>query len=441
MRRIRTLLQAACLVLPLTSGPVAFAQDGSPARSAKSRPTKRSQVPRPRARRQNKVDPATAFENPHGQRSARPRILGASDLQPGDLEVELVTEDAQLKANQDVTLHIKKMSIAEGNSESTTSAKTDAQGFVGFSGLQPETDYVYHVEYENNGAHYLSPEFQFRAGRGGVRVQLPVFSATSELGELVVLSRGLLALSPQDDKFVVRVFWRIENYSKRAWVPKDAIIPLPPGFKALQFSETGDEPRFQATGDGAVELAGTFTPGRHDLQFLFHLPTHGTDTLNLAWPASFNLGSLRVLLETGPNMQLKVAGFPDPEQQLNRKGQAMLIASRDFMAEKAQPPDEIQVTVTGIPTPPGGRNAAVALAAVIALFGLGQGLLGRRSGRQSRTRLSPADIARGSELILEELVEVEKARERGEIGRKMHERTRRQLLEAYARLRAESSPS
>ena len=98
-------------------------------------------------------------------------------------------------------------------------------------------------------------------------------------------------------------------------------------------------------------------------------------------------------------------------------------------------PDEIQVKVTGIPTPPQGRPVAVGLAAVLAVGGLA---LTRRRQRSSelRTDLSKEDRERAGELLLEELVQLEQAFQQGAIGRKTHEQAKRQLLEAYARLHA-----
>ena len=58
--------------------------------------------------------------------------------------------------------------------------------------------------------------------------------------------------------------------------------------------------------------------------------------------------------------------FPEPDETRNQDGQRRLIAGRDFLAEKVRAPDEIEVKISGIPTPAAGRTVAVALAAALA---------------------------------------------------------------------------
>jgi hypothetical protein len=51
------------------------------------------------------------------------------------------------------------------------------------------------------------------------------------------------------------------------------------------------------------------------------------------------------------------------------------------------------------------------------------------------------ETERAGELLLEELISLEQAFQQGAIGRKTYEQTKRQLLEAFARLRAEPEPA
>jgi hypothetical protein len=136
-------------------------------------------------------------------------------------------------------------------------------------------------------------------------------------------------------------------------------------------------------------------------------------------------------------MELKVVGFPAPEETRNQGGQRRLIAARDFVTEKTPPPEQIEIKISGIPTPAAGRSVAVGLAGLIALAGVAQSVGRRRSSGPARSQLTKEDLERASELLLEELINLEQAFEQGAIGRKTHEQARRQLLEAYARLGAE----
>jgi hypothetical protein len=136
-------------------------------------------------------------------------------------------------------------------------------------------------------------------------------------------------------------------------------------------------------------------------------------------------------------MNLKVKDFPEPDETRNKDGQRRLVASRDFLSEKVRAPEKVEVQISGIPTPAAGRSVAVGLAAAIALAGVAQSFGRRRSANPARSQLSKEDLARASELLLEELISLEQAFQQGSIGRKTHEQARRQLLEAFARLGAE----
>lgn len=379
-----------------------------------------------------------AFDNPHGKTAARPRVTAARDLNAGDVEVRVMSDELNSVANRTVRLLVKRLSIADGDSETVVEAVTDAQGIARFTGQKATSDYVYRVETTEGPATYQVPEFQFRANQGGSRVIFPIFPATTDLGSLILMSRGLMAIVPNNNRFMVDLIWRIENYSKTSWSPTDVIFELPEDFQALTFDKQSGA-QFVRHGDTAVRLDGTFTPGRHDLKFRFYLPINGEASKSFAFPAKLNLGSFKVFLESGPKMTMEVGGFEDVEEGRGRKGTRHLIASRDFMEEKTAAPSLIEVTIAGIPTPPAGRGVSVIVAAGLALLSLGQALFNRRRRKNASQALFTGDVERAQELILDELVGLEQAFARKEVGRKTHERTRRQLLEAYARLMATAS--
>jgi hypothetical protein len=177
------------------------------------------------------------------------------------------------------------------------------------------------------------------------------------------------------------------------------------------------------------------------MMFRFHLPTEGKSERTFHFPTSLNTGMVRVILESSPTMKLDVPGFPDAEESRNNEGQRRLMTGRDFVNDKVHAPDQIEVKISGIPTPPPGKMVAVGLAAALALGGLAQ-TLGRRRSTVVRSDLSKEDRERAGELLLEELISLEQAFAQGAIGRKTHEQAKRQLLEAYARLRAaEAEPA
>jgi hypothetical protein len=376
--------------------------------------------------------------NPHGPRSQGPRIVPSAELAKGTIEVRLISRDVDLIDNRQVTLSVTHESIAQGNKQSTLEATTSVGGIAVFPSQGTESDWVYKVSAAVGDAHFSTSQFQFKTGGEGLRIIIPVLKSSSDLNGLLILSRCLYAVIPQDNTFNVDVLWRIENYSEVAWVPDDTTYPLPAGAKALTIREAEGDGHFESANDGkAIRLAGTFGPGQQDLLLRFQLPADGKATRDLTFPAAAHLGTLRVLLDSSPTMSLKVDGAQQPEETRNQEGQRRLIATRDFLSEKVRAPDKIEVHIAGIPTPPAGRPVAVGLAAVIALGGLSQGL-GRRSKARtpSRALLSKEDREHAGKLLLDEMIRLERAFKQGEIGRKTHEQAKRQLLEAYARLGA-----
>ena len=375
--------------------------------------------------------------SPHGARRPGPRITPAADLPGGQIEVRLNSKDLKNIEGQEVTLLVSKQSIERGNTDSKLTARTDERGVARFDGQPTETDHIYDVQVAVGTARYSSGQFQFKAADTGLRVLVPIYESQSALDNMLLLTRTLIAVVPQDNMFVIDVLFRVENYGELSWLPENVVIKLPDGFKALVVREPNADGHFEAAGDEGVKLVGTLAPGQHDLMFRFHLPTEGRSDVTFKYPTNLNTGMVRVILESSPTMRLSMPGFPEPEETRSQEGQRRLIVGRDFLTEKVRAPDEIEVKISGIPTPPAGRSVAVGLAAAIALAGIAQSVGRRRATTAMRSDLSKEDRQRASELLLEELISLEQAFQQGSIGRKTHEQAKRQLLEAFARLRSD----
>jgi hypothetical protein len=91
------------------------------------------------------------------------------------------------------------------------------------------------------------------------------------------------------------------------------------------------------------------------------------------------------------------------------------------------------VVLTGLPTPGLGRWIAVFIAVAVAAFGVlyAAGLLDKVSSAKSENE---AERRRARELLLAELVELERLHERGQIGPRAYARGREELLNAVARI-------
>src|SRR5262249_29651473 len=151
--------------------------------------------------------------NPHGNRATMARIVPAPELAAGEIEVRLGSNEMGLIDDAEIKLSVSKQSIAQGNSNSEGRARTNIGGVAHFENQPTETDHIYTVTALVNGAQFSSQQFQFRAGAGGLRVLLPVYKAATDVNGILILSRALYAIIPQDNLFSVDMIWRLENYS------------------------------------------------------------------------------------------------------------------------------------------------------------------------------------------------------------------------------------
>ncbi len=437
MRRWFASLALACLAVTDSSWSLAQEDSDEAGEEVPSAGAQSDQAERPRGRRkraQTATTPTGQMVSPHGNRPAQPRIVPAPDLALGEIEVRLNSKKLDGIDGQEVRLEVSQQSIERGNTDSVLTATTDERGVARFPAQPVESDFVYQVRAKVGIAQYSTIQFQFKAGDTGLRVLLPVFESQTDVAGLMILSRVLYALVPQDDLFAVDVLWRIENYSEVSWTPDNVVLPLPEGFKALTIKNEDADAKFEPAGEVGVKFAGTFSPGQHDLLLRFHLPTEGESERKFTFPTFLNVGTVRVLLDTSPTMTIEIDEFGEPNESRNQQGQRRLVLARDYLTEKVKPPKEIEVRIAGIPTPPAGRTLAVALAGVIALGGIAESLARRRYRSSARSQLSKEDLERARELLLNELVSLEQAFQQGTIGRKTHEQARRQVLEAFARL-------
>ena len=96
-----------------------------------------------------------------------------------------------------------------------------------------QTDFGYVVKTSEGPASYESTRFHLTE-RGGTRVVVPLFPVSEDLNDFVLVSRAVVMVVPRDDQFTIDVLWRIENYTRKTWVPKDITLSMPAGFSAFQ---------------------------------------------------------------------------------------------------------------------------------------------------------------------------------------------------------------
>lgn len=419
MKRSLSCFAALLLLAPAS----AFAQDAPTAPSAHAAPASA----KPSARGDS-AGASPAPSNPHAAGLARDESSPAGDLPKGSIEANILSPDNAPIANAEVRLGIMFQRISEGESRSERSARADAQGRARFDGLNTGSDYSYRVTLKSGAAEYASTPFQL--GDVGHRVLLHVFPVTRDLSQALIGMRSFLYIEPRDDVFVFEVLYRIFNVGNVTWVPNDVVLALPAGFKAFSsqggMSDVGFE---QVEGRGA-RLKGTFTPGQHDVNLRFQLPKSADSTEVFQVSTLPRIAELRVIAEASPQMRLDVEGFEPVQVAANQQGKRVLV-TRKLLERGDELERGFSVTLSGLPVPGYGRWVAVGLALALGVLGFGaaNGSV-NLGGSESKAR----DLKRAREVLLNELVEVERSRERGDLGPSAYADARRVLLDALARL-------
>jgi hypothetical protein len=330
----------------------------------------------------------------------------------------------------EVRLGILFSRISEGESRSERVLRSDALGRVRFDGLTAASEYTYRASLRSGAAEYASDPFGLN-DRVGQRLRLHVLPVTDDIRAALVGMRGFVYIEPRDDVFSFEVLYRVFNIGKVTWVPKDVILRLPAGFKAFNSPKGMSDKGFELVEGEGARLKGTFTPGQSDVNFRFQVPKTSDPSVAFRLGALPRTAELRIIVEASAKMQLSVEGFETPQVSSNQQGKRVLVTRR-LLQRGDELDNGVSITVDGIPVPGSGRWIALAIAAALAAVGL--------ASARGYMRLDPSDLrqdqdlATARELLLSELVDVERAGRKGELGPRAHAEARRTLLDALARL-------
>jgi hypothetical protein len=420
-------LPRSSVSVPKVSASVAPTASASaaPSASASAAPMNpRAGVPNPHVQA---GDPHADVANPHARR-VQDMSQMAPDLPAGTIEVTIADADDRPLAGIDVRLGILSQKISEGEQRSSKNALTDAEGRVRFDGLGTTIDKSYNVTVASGGGEFGSSPFQLR-DTGGHRVLLHVYPTTSDMSRTVVLG-AFVSVEPRDDVFQLEMALHVFNVSKAAWIPSDVVIGLPDGFRAFAAGEAMSDARFEAIEGRGAALRGTFTPGEARVAFRFQVPKPAESEFTIDLKLPSRVAQAQVVAAANPEMTLEVAGFPEPETRQSPNGERVLITMKTI-ARGEDPISTMSMTLTGLRVPSSGRWVAVVIAVVFAVLG---GLAARGDIHVASAEKVQSDRARARELILHELVLVERARSSGDIGPNAYERAHRTLLDALARI-------
>jgi hypothetical protein len=389
--------------------------------------------------------PRAAFaQTPGGFHQGDPRELSepqadqlqpAADLPVGSIEAVIVDGNEKPIPNLEVRLGILFQTIAEGEKRTAKTAKTNEHGVVRFDGLTTGSSYSYRISAKNGLGEYGSSPFNLK-DTGGMRALLHVFPASSDVSVAVVGLRGFLYFETRDDVFQVEALFRVINLGRVAWVPQDVVMELPHGWKAFNAGEAMTDARFEPVEGRGVRLVGTYPPGQRDVSFRFQLPkgSSGSATFRVRPPP--RVAEMRVIAVASQHMGLEVPDWEAPREGTGPRGDRVLV-TRKVVSRGADEIREFSVRLTGLPVPGPGRWIASSIALAFGLCGWAAATGKLRLVSQERAQ---GDRARARELLLAELVELTRARERNEIGPTTYERTQRMLVDALARIGLPSEP-
>jgi hypothetical protein len=381
--------------------------------------------------------------NPHGGANghgADPRFYQPPpDGSQDDSSLPVGTVIVSLRDSQDRPIPHAKFSlnelfstVAKGDKpERITEREVGDDGTVRIDNLIIGTGTTYKVSSARAGGHYGTARFALN-DKAGKRVVLHVFDASSNIEELSAGMQGVVYVSLKEDVIQVEQLLSVFNLGEVAWVP-DVAFKLPAGFKAFNKQETPSEARIEEVKDHGAALRGTFGPGRNDMDFRYQVPLDGNDKQTVTIELPPRVAQMRVMAESSRSMALKVANFPDP-QKITREGKRLLVTERQVSrSESGQ--QTVEITLTGLPVQGPGRWIAVLLAVIAGVSGIVYVVRHRDEGEVDDDTRN--DLIEAREALLAEMVALERAHAKGDIGPKSYARVRASLLDALARIVAQ----
>jgi len=422
-------LASALLGLGAQAQTPAAAPAANPANSA-AKPSAEAHAPAPTggAGRLPAGHPPSA--SPHGAAAGQDSSSAAADLPAGSVETLIIDGNENPVANTQVRLNIVFSKISEGESRSERFAKTDENGRVRFDALKVGSDFSYRVSVANGPANFISPQFMLSEATGH-RVRLHLLPYTKDINSALVGMRGFVVLEPRDDVFQFQIVYYLFNVGSNAWVPEDVVLRLPTGYKAFRAQDAMGDAGFEEVEGQGARLKGTFPPGQHNIAFRFQLPKSAEPSISFRIQALPHVAELRVIAEASKKMSLQVSGFEEIRPD-SMEGKRVLV-TRKVMKRGEDPLEYADITLSGLPVPGAGRWYAALVAAGLAGLGFAAARGKLRLDSEGEDKQS-RDVANAREILLNELVEVERARQSGDLGPRAYGDARRTLLDALTRL-------
>ena len=378
---------------------------------------------------QGEAHPPREMPAGHGSRALQDSSVADAALEEGKVVAQIRDGSGNPEPGTQVHLLQRRDSVAEGLKETRRTATSDSVGIATFAGLPTGSGYTYMVSVARPPALYASSLFAL--GRGaGHRVVLHVYDATHAIEETMVAARVLFHLEPASDVIQCSVLLDLMNVGDTTWIPQDVGFRLPEGWKAFEPQSDEGSVGLEVEGD-RVEITGSVNPGRHQLFFGFQIPREEPTiaAMRVGLPPRVQSATVRML--SAPSMQLTVDGFPPSEVVTSRSEDRLLQTQIQLPSENIERLDALSIHVAGLPDQGNGRWIALLIALAVAGYGL---RIAWTSREVSAGALLARDAGHASELLYSELITLEKAFQRGEVGPSTYRRAKEALVAALSRL-------
>ncbi|HEU5075490.1 MAG TPA: hypothetical protein VFU02_14965 [Polyangiaceae bacterium] len=367
---------------------------------------------------------------PHGgMNAARDLSNPDASVPKGSIVATIVDGAGQPLAGVPVRLGKTFQSIAEGDQSDSETRTTNAQGEVRFSNLEASSRFSYRISVAQSSAQYSTAPFRLAEDRGQ-RVLLHVYPVTSDIAQARVAMRGLVYVEPRDDVFQFEIWLQVYNLGNVTWVPAGVSMQLPEGSKAFSPRESMSDTRAETDGDSRVKLLGTFSPGQHDVRFNFQVPNPQEAAVAFQLTLPPRVGEFRVVAAAAKGMSLSARDFPPVQVSIGPQGERVLVTQQRAQERGI---DTVHFELAGLPTRGSAPWLAVLLAAATAASGVYVASQSPSPNRGRRRKLS-GDLKKARDVLLDELVQLERAKATGKLGPQSYEQTRRALITALARI-------
>jgi 5-hydroxyisourate hydrolase-like protein (transthyretin family) len=332
--------------------------------------------------------------------------LPETSLPAGALEVSVASTAGAPLAGVEVTLG----RISNGGELHAERAKTDDKGVARFSGLPTGEQHGFIALAKIDGLRLSTQPFRM-PDQMGLRAQLRGLETTSDPTALRAGEGSQFIFMPRDEALVVWEAHALENTTNKLFVSGEGgglFFPLPEGAQDAQALRES-APLEVLDGGKGLRFTGRVSPSgpgaqRTQAVFAFGLLSGGSETLTFR--QKLPLGMQRPIVVTPAESRLAVTGDGVHAQPPRDNGSGMKIVVYEL--PPVPPGGTLELTVTGIPAHPRGKQAlAAALAVALLIAGL---LAARRPKQAVAAAKAKEDLVRQREELFAALVAHEKER-------------------------------